>query len=134
MTCGGESLTGPRPGASMARCEANSACKCEHNARAHAKAARCLTNRDSGAHGEQRARGSSVVHAGEALGERWRHHSVLWAQGLLERYGHIRIGADVAWKGHHGGYFWETADGIGKAKTARDAAEAIIQAADEGDS
>ena len=66
---------------------------------------------------------------GHALDEHWRHQSVLWAQGLLERYGRVTVGCGTAGRHLVGGLgnFWSDANGaVTDHDAARDAAEAII--------
>lgn len=63
--------------------------------------------------------------------EHWRHQSVLWAQGLLERYGHVSLDTGSATR-VDSGWMWETftragiPTGFGVEETPRAAAEAII--------
>jgi len=77
---------------------------------------------------------ASVVHAGEALGEHWRHQSVLWAQGLLERYPDIFQHVAVGPFGLGKYRVWHHKRGESSFhETAREAAEAIIPPANEGE-
>lgn len=63
--------------------------------------------------------------------EHWRHQSVLWAQGLLERYGYVSLDTGSATR-VDSGWMWETftragiPTGFGVEETPRAAAERIV--------
>lgn len=70
-----------------------------------------------------------ATRAGQSYDEHWRHKSVLWAQGLLERYGRITVGPTgyEAWRDDDGRWRTDTTDWpFPVHATAREAVEAII--------